>query len=357
MAKAASLKTRLKSLATQASKSSKNANLPILTQALYEEAVVEDLAALANADLITIAVDGLEFLKQRKPGRPATRLVNYEEDKSQLNSISVIELINDDMPFLLDSVLGLLNELGHEITLVLHPILNVERDRSGKLQKLVASRAGSSASVRESYIHIHIERVSGKAETNRLLDDIAKVLEDVRLAVLDWRTMQSRVRDAVAAYQHNPPPVPVDELTETMAFLQWLLDNHFTFLGIREYRFVGGAEKGELKPIEGGGLGILRNPDTHVLRRGKSLVTLTPGIRAFLLEPALLFITKSDVTANVHRRAAMDYIGIKQFDSDGDLSGELRVVGLFTSTAYTHSPRGNSGNPPQDRRRHWPQRP
>ena len=89
--------------------------------------------------------------------------------------------------------------------------------------------------MRESLIHIHVERITGKADSNRLLDDVRTVLDDVRVSVLDWRTMQSRIKEAVGAYQNNPPPVPVDELTETMAFLQWLLDNHFTFLGIREY--------------------------------------------------------------------------------------------------------------------------
>ncbi|NNE22803.1 MAG: NAD-glutamate dehydrogenase [Rhizobiales bacterium] len=340
MAKVASMKALLKKLGAQASKASKDPNLQVLTQRLFEEAVAEDLAALETSDLLLMATGSLEFLKDRKPGRPIVRLLNHDHKDGQLKSVSIVEIVNDDMPFLLDSVLGLLTDKGHEISLVLHPILNVERDRAGRLQKLVPARTGSAASVRESLIHIHLERITGKAATNQLLDDIATVLNHVRLSVLDWRTMQSRVKEAVAAYQNNPPPVPVEELTETMAFLQWLLDNHFTFLGIREYRFVGGAEKGELKVIDESGLGILRDPDTHVLRRGKSLVTLTPEIRSFLLQPALLFITKSDVVANVHRRAAMDYIGIKQFDDEGNLSGELRVVGLFTSTAYTHSPRG-----------------
>ncbi|MDH3741025.1 MAG: NAD-glutamate dehydrogenase, partial [Hyphomicrobiales bacterium] len=232
MAKIASMKALLRKLSAQASKASKNPNLQVLTQRLFEEAVAEDLAALETSDLLLMATGGLEFLKDRKPGRPIVRLLNHDRKDGQLKDVSIIEIVNDDMPFLLDSVLGLLTDKGHDISLVLHPILNIERDRTGRLQKLVPARTGSAASVRESLIHIHLERITGKAATNQLLDDIATVLNHVRLSVLDWRTMQGRMKEAVAAYQNTPPPVPVEELTETMAFLQWLLDNHFTFLGI-----------------------------------------------------------------------------------------------------------------------------
>ena len=140
------------------------------------------------------------------------------------------------------------------------------------------------------------------------------------------------------AYQKDPPPIPIEELTESIAFLQWLLDNHFTFLGMREYKFAGGAKKGALEPIADSGLGILRKSEIEVLRRGSELVAISPQIREFLNEPAALIITKSDVRATVHRRSAMDYVGVKLFDAEGELSGELRVIGLFTSSAYTQTP-------------------
>jgi glutamate dehydrogenase len=165
------------------------------------------------------------------------------------------------------------------------------------------------------------------------------VLGDARTAVLDWRPMQSRLRQAMSDYHKNPPPLPVEELIESTAFLEWLLDNHFTFLGMREYEFVGGAGEGELKPVEGTGLGHPARPRHPCCAARRAMVSMTPEIRAFLLQPAPLIITKSDALSTVHRRATMDYIGVKQFDPNGELSGELRMVGLFTSTAYTRSPR------------------
>ena len=339
MVSTASLKTRLKKLGAKSKAASKDGKLQTLVQKLFQGAVPEDLEVIADAELIELAKNCLGFLKKRKPGRAAVRIYNPKANSGHLSSVTVIEAVNDDMPFLVDSILGILAENGFEIRLVLHPILNITRQRDGSLKDILPNRKDAAGSVRESIIHIQINRVAGTRQHDAILQSLDSVLDDVRTSVLDWRTMQSVVKDAVSSYQRNPPPVPVEELTEAMAFLQWLLDDHFTFLGVRQYQFQGGPEKGELKPVKNSGLGILRNPNTHVLKRGKELVTLTPQIREFLLEPSPLFITKSDVTANVHRRAAMDYIGIKQFDRDGVLTGEIRVVGLFTSTAYTRSPR------------------
>ena len=202
--------------------------------------------------------------------------------------------------------------------LALHPVLSVKRDGSGKLtatrsegQSRCAARSAKASSI--SICAHHALRTAQALE-----DDLKAVFADVRVAVLDWRAMQQRLREAIGAYQKNPPPIPIEELTESIAFLQWLLDNHFTFLGMREYHFDGGAKKGELEPIADTGLGILRKAEIEVLRRGNELVAISPQIREFLMQPAALIITKSDVRATVHRRSAMDYVGVKLFDAEGD---------------------------------------
>ncbi len=304
-----------------------------LAAQLFTEAVPDDIAAYADEDLAALATAGLTFLKERKPGRPKIRVAPSDI------GITVVEILNDDMPFLVDSTLSLLTEKGYDISLVLHPILSLKRLASGALAELSPERRDGDGFIHESFIHVHIAGVLDEAQRGALEAEIGKVLADVRMAVLDWHAMLARLRQAIAVYQNAPPPVPVEELTEAISFLQWLSDNHFTLLGVREYTFEGGAEKGELKPLDETGLGILRNPDTHVLRRGRTMVSMTPEIRAFLLQPAPLIITKADSRSNVHRRVMMDYVGIKQFDAAGELAGELRLVGLFTSSAYTRSPR------------------
>jgi len=309
---------------------SDTSNLAVL---LFAGAVYDDITAYSDKELAQLAAAAAEFLRQRKPGRPKVRVVAAEL------GVTVIEILNDDMPFLVDSILTLLTERGYDIRLVLHPILSVKRLASGALAELSPERRDGDGFIHESFIHVHVAGLLDEGRRAALEADFAEILADVRIAVLDWHAMLARLRQAIATYQSAPPPVPVEELTEAIAFLQWLSDNHFTLLGVREYSFVGGAEKGELKPLDETGLGILRNPDTHVLRRGKTMVSMTPEIRAFLLQPAPLIITKGDTRSNVHRRVTMDYVGIKQFDAAGDLTGELRLVGLFTSAAYTRSPR------------------
>ncbi|MGH6875452.1 MAG: NAD-glutamate dehydrogenase, partial [Aestuariivirgaceae bacterium] len=318
----------------EAPKGKRRAEAALFSRLLFSAAVAEDLTPYSSSDLAQLAEESFNFISSRRPGRPKIRTSNPAGAFAQ---VTIVEIANDDMPFLVDSVLGLLNERGYDIRLLLHPVIHVSRDGEGKLIRLEEKAAAAAHSIRESFMHIHLGRL-GDSEREVLAAKLEQILNDVRTAVLDWRAMQERLKQAISDYQANPPPIPVEELSESIAFLQWLLDNHFTFLGMREYRFEGGVKRGQLTAVEGSGLGILRRAETQVLRRGGELVSITPEIRAFLLQPAALIITKSDVRANVHRRAAMDYIGVKLFNKEGELTGELRVVGLFTSTAYTRSP-------------------
>ena len=129
----------------------------------------------------------------------------------------------------------------------------------------------------------------------------------------------------------------MEDIAEAIQFLQWLVAGNFTFIGIRDYVF-GGKDR-DFEAVPDSALGILRAQDLQVLRRNDQPVTITPQIRAFLEQPKLLIVTKANVRSRVHRRVYLDYIGVKRFDADGHLIGETRIVGLFTSTAYTRSVR------------------
>ncbi len=317
-------------------KIAKSANAKDFIQRFFGQAIVDDLARYDVGSLTEMANAAFEFAATRKPGRHKLRLLDLGHDGE---ADTVIEILNDDMPFLVDSVLGLLSERGIEIELVLHPLLFVHRDGSGKLKQVLdRSHRDAPGIVKESFIHIHIRRIAGNKQRKALENELSDVLKDIRTVVLDWRPMVDRLKGVVAGFQSSPPPVPVDELAESIQFLDWLADNHFTLLGIREYAFVGGSKAGELQAVPDSGLGILRDPDVQVLRRAGLLVSITPEVRDFLMQPAPLIITKANVRATVHRRVHMDYIGIKRFDEKGKLTGEVRLVGLFTSAAYTRSP-------------------
>src|SRR5690349_19696585 len=255
----------------------------------------------------------------------------------RVRSVSIIEMINNDMPFLLDSVMAELTQQNVDVRLVLHPIITVERDQTGALIGFRGDGPAVGAALRESFIHIHVERIEDEARKAQILEALEAVLADVRVCVQDWRPMMSRVGEVIAEIKNNPPPLPVEEIAEATQFLDWLVANNFTFLGVREYALTADGQGNE--PIFESGLGILRNPEVRVLRRGNELVSITPEIMEFLKEPKQLIITKANVRSRVHRRVHMDYIGVKRFDNDGHLVGEFRIVGLFTSTAYTRSTR------------------
>src|SRR4029079_1225988 len=217
----------------------------ILTRQLLEKAPPEDLAGYSPSDLHELIAGRLAFLTERKPGRTKLAVTNPEKP---FGDVTLIDVINDDMPFLVDSTIGLLTERGYDVHLALHPVISVKRDGAGKLTGVEAKASPDSHAIRESFLHIHLSRITAE-EAKALEEELKGVFADVRIAVLDWRAMQQRLREAISAYQKNPPPIPIEEITESITFLQWLLDNHFTFLGLREYKFVGGAKKGVLEPI------------------------------------------------------------------------------------------------------------
>jgi glutamate dehydrogenase len=305
--------------------------------ALFAHAVPEDLMRYDPRQLADLAADAWSLLAVRKPGVPKIRLNTPGlPGHDRLRADSVLEVVSDDMPFLVDSVLAELAERGIDVRFVVHPVLTVARDDAGRLIAFKGTKPAAGA-LRESVIYVHVERIDEEAQRAEIVAAIERVLADVRVCVHDWRAMTARVADVIAGLKSNPPPLPAAEIEEAIAFLEWLADNNFTFLGIRDYRFTPAADA--LEPVFESGLGILRSRDMPVLRRWNAPLLITPEMRALLRQPTLLIVTKAAVRSRVHRRVYMDYVGVKRFDRDGGLVGEFRIVGLFTSTAYTRSVR------------------
>ena len=223
----------------------------------------------------------------------------------------VLDVISPDMPFIVDSTLAALRAMGGSVRLFAHPVVQM---RGGT----VVAADGAAVSV----LHIHSDPV---ADIAALTTEIEMTLRDVARAVDDWQAMLERVRQAMAGLGAAPRA----ERDEAQHFLDWLGEHNFTFLGLREYRLEGE----ELVPVAGTGLGILRDDSLKVLRSGTDYVESTPQLVAFARSDAPLLVTKANISARVHRRAHMDYVGIKLFGPDGSASGELRVVGLYTAQA------------------------
>ncbi len=309
-----------------------------LLEYLLARAPDEDVAAYDEADLERAAALAEQAVASHSKGG-STILIDAGADVSrQGRAVTVITVVNDNMPFLFDSVIGEINEAVGEAFFVAHPVLNVRHDAAGGVEILgdtCASREDAGAD-RLSVIQVHVARMNAD-EASLLEQKLSRTLEQVRAAVHDWKPMLARLDVAISDFRHAPVPLEQEAVREAIAFLEWLRDDNFTFLGMREYRYSGGEESGTLELADKAGLGILGDPDVLVLRRGTESVTTTPEIRAFLHGPEPLIVTKANAKSSVHRRIYLDYVGVKTYTANGELAGELRIVGLFTSTAYTRS--------------------
>ncbi len=276
---------------------------------------------------------GKAILTHRK-GESVISIVNDPVIVRNGRPLTAITLVNDNMPFLFDSVLGEINESAGEPTFVIHPVIDVAHGRKG-VSEILPEATKEAGADRLSVIHIHVGALS-EGEVEALRRRLEAVLAQVRAAVDDWKPMLARIDRAISEYRYTAGKLDRKAVAEAIAFLEWLRDDNFTFLGMREFGYSGNEKSGVLTRSAEPGLGILADPGVRVLRRADGEAT-TPEIRAFLHGPDPLIVTKANAKSVVHRRAYLDYIGIKIIDGKGAVSGELRVVGLFTSTAYTRS--------------------
>ena len=304
---------------------------------LFERASVEDIAVYTPDEIAAFAAQAYDFLSQRRPGAPKIRIYAPVSEGTASREVSVLEIVNDDMPFIVDSVMAELTARHAHVRLVVHPIFAVARDAAGHLERVSTDEPTTGGERRESFIHIHLDRIADVATQNTLILGLEQVLADVSVAVHDWRPMLARVGDLIADMKANPPPLPESERTEAVEFMEWLVAENFTFLGMREYTVTGQDREPSL--VSDSGLGVLRRADAHELRARAGQEVITAALHKFYAEPTALLITKASLRSRVHRRVFMDMVSVKRFDANGKVCGEFRIVGLFTSTAYTRSTR------------------
>jgi glutamate dehydrogenase len=305
---------------------------------LLARAPAEDVAAYSAADLHRAADLARKAVDRHRKGESVVAVDAESGVVRDGRPVTVITVVNDNMPFLFDSLLGEITEDFSEPYLVTHPVIVVRHGKNGVEEILGDGGLARNDATHDrlSVVHVHIGRLTGE-QAEALAARLKKVLSQVRAAVTDWKPMLARLDQAISEFRYAPVPLDKGHVTEAIAFLEWLRDDNFTFLGMREYKYSGGEKSGTLDREDGPGLGILTDPDVLVLRRGTEAVTTTPEIRAFLHGPDPLIVTKANAKSVVHRRIYLDYVGIKTYTAKGTLSGELRIVGMFTSTAYTRS--------------------
>src|SRR3954453_2836428 len=312
-----------------------------LVRAYFRHVAPEDVVERSEIDLYGALASQFKLAATRPQGTARVRVYTPtpSEHGWSASGHSVVEVVVDDMPFLVDSVTMELARQLHDVHLVVHPLFDVSRDITGALQSVRAVPDGSLApegdAVRESWMHIEIDRIregGGDAVATELEDSLQRVLRDVRESFEDWDKMHAEILGIVEELRTDPPPLDAEEIRQGRELLQWLADDHFTFLGYREYRLERQGDDDLLRAVPGPGYGILRADQDMPPSFGK----LPEAVKAKAREKTLLVLTKANSRATVHRPAYLDYVGVKTFEN-GEVVGEQRFLGLYSSAAYTES--------------------
>ncbi|MDO7868951.1 NAD-glutamate dehydrogenase [Nocardioides jiangxiensis] len=309
----------------------------VLLQAYFRHIAPEDLADRLPDDLAGALASHRKLASLRASGTVVVRVHTPRAAVQgwEAHGHTVVEVVTEDMPFLVDSVLMALAREGHDVHLVVHPRFDVMRTAEGALLSVEPADERvppGDGWTRESWMHVEVDRLpEGRDIAADFETSIRQVLDDVRSAVHDWQAMRAKVLAIADDLESSPPPLPAPELEQGTGLLRWLADDHFTFLGYREYDLL---DDDSLQPVAGSGLGILRG-------RGEasaaSFARLPPHVRAHAREQTLLVLAKANSRATVHRSAYLDYVGVKRFDAEGVVTGERRFLGLWSSAAYTES--------------------
>ena len=300
----------------------------------YADVPPEDLLDRDAADLAKLALDHLEFGRRRDIGTPLVRVYYPElaEQKPDVRHIT-LEIVTDDMPFLVDSVSMEVNRQGLIIALTIHPLIRVRRDADGALME-VDDKPGPDL-VAESFLRIEIENDAMTEDLAEIETEIRRVLRDVAFTVQDWKSMMERAQ-GVNQMTGEITAIPKKEVGEAQAFLDWLVAGHYIFLGYREYDLLERDGQDVLQLVNGSGLGILREEEDG--SESRSFGVLPPHVRSYAREQTLLILTKSNAIATVHRSAHIDYVGVKKFDQNDEVCGEHRFLGLYTSVVDLNDP-------------------
>ena len=299
------------------------------TMELFEERRPEDLARMC--------VESLDFLNRSRPDRVDVEVLNPGPEKAGWQApVTIIRTNVSERPFIVDTIREFLSAQDLQIAHFVYPLMTVERDEGGWITDL--NPPGDDAGT-ESIVYVELARVADEEVRESLRAETARRLEDVVKATDDFGLMVDKISDVVSELGFRMRDVRErrDEFREIQAFLRWLRDGGFVFLGYRSYSF-GPHEPGREDAVAvdvGSGLGILQDEQGSAFARPVPMSELSDQMRERALSGPLLIISKTNAESTVHRRARMDYIGVKKLRADGSVVGEHRFLGLFTSQAYS----------------------
>lgn len=306
-------------------------------KSFYTDALENEFLDYSLEDLMILARD---FWMMGNRRRPSEFLVSVKSSPTPVGASktdTAIQIVSDDMSFLVDSVVSAISSFGINVSGLFHPIVEGWRDEDGKW-------CTSGDEVVESMILLMIPPQSARSQ-KRLEAEIRKTLEEVQAINADFLPLVQNVRMRAEELKHAHGKTPKDEVDEGVAFLEWLADGNFVLFGARRYDYTKSSSSATegldyVNPVvvEGESLGLLRDPNVTILRQSSEPSSISTNVERFILDAPTVTVAKSNVFTRVHRRVRMDYISIKHFSKTGKVTGETRYVGLFTADAYNRSP-------------------
>ena len=272
----------------------------LLRTALTSNALPGELDGLTEVEQDEAAAFVADVAARRRPGEVVIRLTSSGGEAGHRRMR--LAVVNDDMPFLVDSVASAVAARGINIHRLLHPIIEVDRDSKGHLVAL-------GEGVSESIIYMDLDRADARNRA-ALRDELAQALADVRAAVTDWRAMQARMR------------ADADTIgdIEGAELLRWFADGAMTLLGFEVER--PGKEGSE-------GLGLFRFPGEPTDEGG-----CEGAIRYFEAGGQVPLMAKADRKSSIHRRVPLDLVAVP-IREHGKITAIGVHVGLWTSEALS----------------------
>ncbi len=308
----------------------------------FSTVALDDLREWDVDDLYGAAVNFWSLIQQRASDEIKIRIYNPDFERHGWQTThTVVEVICKDMPFIVDSMRMVINRMGLVSHLIIHMGgMHVIRDAENEVTAIIHRHGELSADViSEAPIFIEIDRQTDPVILESLHRNFERVLDDSRAVFEDWLPMRERVHEIIGELESVRKVLDENEVEETKAFLNWIEDHHFTFLGIRDYELLHQDNETFLRAVPQTGYGLLRQELTKSSTRTRSINAMAPEARELTLSSRILVMSKTNTPATVHRDAYTDYIGVKRFNQAGEVIGERRIIGLYTSAAYNTNPK------------------
>ncbi|MDD3763689.1 MAG: NAD-glutamate dehydrogenase [Nevskiales bacterium] len=299
----------------------------------FEMSSLDALRLRAPDELLDLCFAHWMLMQRRRPGELLMQLTPPGDGDPR--GLSRLDTVVEDMPFLVDSVVMAIRAAGSSIDWTAHPVIGVRRDAEGKLMQLAGTDAADGTA--ESLIHVEFEPLASAERCHALERDLQQVVRDIRTIVVDFPAMRARVQELADALEQPVPGVEQEEFAESRAFLQWLDEGHFSFLGVAETEAVAAGDGQQFRIVPDRSLGLARegarfaDPD-QLIAPPEELNKYTESMR-------VVVVTKANHRSTVHHPEYIDVVSVRRFNPDGSVRGICRFIGLFSSDAYIERPR------------------